>query len=210
MAKQNILFTCAGRRNYLILYFKEALKDKGLIVATDQSPLAASLIDADIGLVTPNIYSAHYIASLKDIIKTYKITALISLNDLELPILSKHKEELEETGVKVLVSSAGVINIGSDKWETHKFITRIGLNSPKTYLYLQEVLNALHSQEIKFPLVLKPRWGSGSIGIEFIESIEELKLAHAYLKLKLDKSILNTIQSIDEPNIIFQEKLEGR
>jgi len=208
--KQNILFTCAGRRNYLILYFKEALKGHGLIIAADQDPLSAALKDADVSLVVPNIYSNNYINSLKEIIKTHNITALISLNDLELPMLSEYKQDLEQTGVKMLVSSKEVIDIGGDKWKTYHFIKQIGLNTPKTYLAMEEVLKALHNKEITFPLVLKPRWGSSSIGLEFPESIEELKLAYDYLKIKIKRSVLSTLSLQDsEQAIIFQEKMEG-
>ena len=38
----NILFSCAGRRTYLLKYFKEALQNEGLIVATDMQ-LSAQL-----------------------------------------------------------------------------------------------------------------------------------------------------------------------
>ena len=50
MEKVNILFTCAGRRNYLINYFKEALQGNGLVIATDMQADAPALIDADISV----------------------------------------------------------------------------------------------------------------------------------------------------------------
>lgn len=52
----NILFTCAGRRNYLINYFKEALNGDGKVYATDMSMTAPSLVDADVAIQVPAIY----------------------------------------------------------------------------------------------------------------------------------------------------------
>ena len=46
----NILFTCAGRRNYLINYFKEALKGEGKVFATDMQLTAPALVDADVAI----------------------------------------------------------------------------------------------------------------------------------------------------------------
>lgn len=208
--KQNILFTCAGRRNYLINYFKKELDGNGNIIAADNHLLAPALIDADITVRVPEIYDESYIPTLKEIVKTYRITAIISLNDLELPILSKYKTELEQEGAKVIVSSEEVIAIGFDKWKTFNFIKEIGLNTPKTYINLNNAVKAIEKGELHFPLVIKPRWGSGSVGIEYPESIEELKLSYKLQKIKLQKSILNKVSEEDiEQSILIQERLNG-
>ena len=47
----NILFTCAGRRNYLINYFKDALDGNGQIIAADMNLTAPAMVDADLAIV---------------------------------------------------------------------------------------------------------------------------------------------------------------
>ena len=207
----NILFTCAGRRNYLINYFKEAIKGQGSIIAADMSLSAPAMVDADLAIVVPSIYSKNYIEALKAIIIDHHVTAVVSLNDLELPILSKHKNELERAGARVLVSNEKVIDIAFDKIETFKFFNSVGLHTPKTYTTLDLALSAIREGSLNFPLVVKPRWGSASIGIDFPETKEELQLAFQLQHLKLKKSILNTVskQDIDHA-ILIQEKLDGR
>lgn len=207
----NILFTCAGRRNYLINYFKEAIKGQGRIIAADMSISAPAMIDADLAILVPSIYDNNYIQELKKIIIEHRVTAVISLNDLELPILSKHKEELETTGAKIIVSNEHVIDIAFDKVETFNFLSDIGLKTPKTYTNLDQARSALNSGDLNYPLVVKPRWGSASIGIDFPESAEELELAFKLQHIKLKKSILNTASEQDIDNaILIQEKLNGR
>ena len=206
----NILFTCAGRRNYLINYFKEAIKDDGLILAADMNLSAPAMVDADIAIVVPSIYDDSYIDALKAIILKHQITAVISLNDLELPILSKHKAELEALGAKIIVSNEKVIDIAFDKVETFNFLKSIGLQTPKTYTALSSAMVAIKAGDLNFPLVVKPRWGSASIGIDFPETTEELELAFKLQHIKLKKSILNTASSNDLDNaILIQEKLGG-
>ena len=64
----NLLFTCAGRRNYLINYFKDALKGRGRIFTADMSDTAPAMVDADVAITVPSIYNSNYIESLKKII----------------------------------------------------------------------------------------------------------------------------------------------
>ncbi|MGG5502307.1 ATP-grasp domain-containing protein [Myroides odoratimimus] len=206
----NILFTCAGRRNYLVNYFKEALQGKGKVFATDMQLTAPALVDADVAIQVPAIYSKEYISSLKTIIKENQIDLIISLNDLELPILSSVKSELEELGAKVVVSNEDVIKIAFDKWETVKFLESIGLKSPKTYINIELVKEALATGELNFPLVIKPRWGSASIGIDFPEDLEELELAYKLQKIRLGRTILAEASKEDfEHAILIQEKIPG-
>lgn len=206
----NILFTCAGRRNYLINYFKEAIGESGKTVAIDMSLTAPSLVDADVAIQVPAVYADDYIDVVMQIIKDHEIDAIISLNDLELPILSEHKEELEELGIKVLVSSPQVIATSFDKWKTSQFAKEVGLNHPKTYIDLEKVKKDIESGDLNFPLVVKPRWGSGSIGIEFPNNMEELELMYRLVHLKISKTILKTASSEDADRaVLIQEKIKG-
>ncbi|WP_286729282.1 ATP-grasp domain-containing protein [Acinetobacter sp. UBA1297] len=206
----NILFTCAGRRNYLINYCKQALAGEGKVLATDMSHLAPAMADADISLIVPSIYDNSYIPTLLNIVEEYKVKAIISLNDLELPILANHKKSFQTLGVTLIVSDQSVIDICFDKIKTKDFLQSIGLNTPLTFINLEQAIEAIHSGELNFPLVLKPRWGSASIGIEFPESLEELKLAYSLLEIKLRRTILfeASKQELDAA-ILIQEKLEG-
>lgn len=206
----NILFTCAGRRNYLINYFKEALNGEGKVFAVDAQLTAPAMVDADVAIQVPSIYDKDYIEVLVNIAKTNKIAAIISLNDLELPILSKFRNRFEELGIKVIVSKKEIIDIAFDKWETVKFLKHHNLLTPKTFIDLREAKQAIEAGELEFPLVLKPRWGSASIGIDYPENLRELELSYELQSLRLRKSILSEASIEDiEHAILIQEKLKG-
>lgn len=206
----NILFTCAGRRNYLINYFKEALKGNGKIIAADMQSNAPAMIDADISRIVPGIYSENYISEIKKIVIGNQVNLLISLNDLELPILSEHKEEFKELGVQVVVPEKSVIDIAFDKQKTAEFLSAIGLNTPNTYTNLDDALKAIMDEKLRYPLVVKPRWGSASIGIEFPKNEEELRLVFKLAHIRLKETILAKASSEDLDNaILIQEKIEG-
>lgn len=204
----NILFTCVGRRTYLLKYFKENLSSNDMIVATDMSLMAPALQIADVKLQVPTVYNPRYIDIILQICNDYKIDALFSLNDLELPILAKSKARFEYIGVNVVVSDPRVIDIAFDKYKTAQWVESLGLIAPKTYISLEDCKKALAACEISFPLFMKPRWGSGSIGLESVSDIEELGIYYSLLMKKIKKTILATA-SIGNEYIMIQEKLTG-
>lgn len=204
----NILFSCVGRRTYLLKYFRENLNESDKIIATDMQLSAPALQVADVQLQVPSVYDANYIDITLEICRKYKIDALISLNDLELPILALNKIKFEEEGVTVIVSDSEVIDICFDKYKTAQWAESIGLKAPKTYVRLDDVKKALSNCEITFPLFMKPRWGSGSIGLETIEDMYELDAYHHLLMKKIKKSILASA-SVGDEYIMIQEKLNG-
>lgn len=206
----NILFTCAGRRTYLLKYFKEQLGDEGKIIGADMQLTAPALSAADVRVVVPAVYDGHYIESLLKICQEQQVDVLISLNDLELPILAKNKALFAQNGVTAVISDPEVIDICFDKLRTSDYMLSLGLNVPKTYPNLESALVALKSGELKFPVVIKPRWGSASIGIEFVDNEEDLRIVYELIKRKTLKSILGEISQHNENYILIQEKITGK
>jgi len=205
----NILFTCAGRRTYLLKYFKEQLGNEGLIIGADMQLSAPALSAADIKEQVPAVYDSSYINCVHDICRRHNVRAVISLNDLELPILAANREQFETDGTMLIVSRQEVIDICFDKYRTAEYVASIGLNTPLTFINLDKAKKAIVEGRLAFPLVLKPRWGSGSIGIEFVNDMNELDEVYAMLLKKIKKSILATVSQDDE-YILIQEKIEGQ
>lgn len=204
----NILFSCAGRRTYLLKYFKENLYVGDKIVATDMQLSAPALQAADVKIQVPAVYDPEYVNITLNICKEQKIDALFSLNDLELPILAVNKAKFADLGVKVVVSDPHVIDIAFDKYKTAQWVESLGLTAPKTYVRLDDCKKALAAGDIAFPLFMKPRWGSGSIGLESIADMEELDIYYNLLMKKIKKTILATA-SVGDEYIMIQEKLTG-
>ena len=60
----NILLTSAGRRTYLVRYFKEAQTDGSLVFAAN-STMSPALMEADGHVLTPLIYEEGYVDFLE-------------------------------------------------------------------------------------------------------------------------------------------------
>ena len=205
----NILLTSVGRRTYLIEYFKEAMHGVGKVYASN-SEYTYTLSHADEYVITPIIYDEKYIDFLIKYCKDNNISAIISLFDIDLFILSKNKKRFEENGIFVVVSDENTIEICNDKWKTYLFLKENKIDCPKTYKSLQDAKVALDRKELDYPIIIKPRWGMGSIGIFVADDEEELNLFTKKIRKQIFNSYLKYESNQDiEECILFQEKING-
>jgi len=213
MTKQiNVLLTCVGRRSYMVDYFKKALLPYGgKVFAANSHAYASGLLPADEGFLVPNLYAENYIDALIRICDQNKISAIIPLFDLELPVLAGAKERLAEEGITAVVSSREAIEICNNKWATYNYLKKHKLGYPKTFSSLDGVQKSLCNHEIDFPLVIKPRLGMGSIGIMEAENDSELSFYYEKAVRAIERSYLQHESKKDPDHmLIFQEKLIGQ
>lgn len=205
----NILLTSAGRRSYLVKYFKEALKGEGLVHASN-SVWSPALQIADKTVITPLIYDSLYIDFLLKYSLKNKISAIIPLFNIDLPILSKSIKKFSQKKIKVIVADYETTLICNDKWKTFKFLKSIGINTPDSCLSLKVSKQKLKNREWNYPLIIKPRWGMGSIGIYQVNNDLELKVLYEKTRNQIFSSYLKYESSSNpEKCVIIQKKLEG-
>lgn len=205
----NILLTSAGRRAYIVDYFKKC-DGIGKVYASN-SEYSIALQRSDGYFISPLIYSENYIHSIINFCLNHNIKAVISLFDIDLLILAKYENEFKKNNIDLILAPYEFVYICNDKYETYKFLNKIGISTPKTYKNIFEVEQALLKKEISFPIIIKPRWGMASIGIYKIYDIEELLFLSKRCKKEIFESYLKyeSKQTEDEP-IIYQEIINGK
>src|SRR5690606_14258768 len=104
--------------------------------------LTYALQKADGYLLTPNIYNSDYVNVLINYCKEHEIQVVISLFDIDLPVLAKNKFVFDKENITLLVSDYSFVQLCNDKWLSYRFIVENGLNSPKTFISLQDVKKA--------------------------------------------------------------------
>ena len=207
----NVLLTCAGRRNYLVRFFQNALGKRGQVIACDASSDAPALLDADKPILVPTMADPDYFPTLLSLCIELKVRLIVSVNELELAGLASHAERFRAIGTIPVVGSPQSVATCQDKWAAFKWMRAHGIPTPQTYLTLADVQAALAQAAIRYPLLLKPRWGTSSIGILTARNERELALAYEWGTLQLDRTIfagLNDQQS--ERCFVFQECLDGQ
>lgn len=207
----NILLTCAGRRNYLVQYFQEALAGQGSVYAADNSVTAPALHEADHAIIVPPVAAPNYIDVLDDICRSFDIGLIFSLNDLELPLLSRAKQRLLQSGTIAVVSDPHFVDLCFDKWATDRFLAELGIDRPRTYLTLQDAMQAMDRGELSLPVVVKPRWGTASLLIEYPQTLQELDMTYRLNELRVTRSLLADTHAgfSDQRHLLIQEMLPG-
>lgn len=171
----NILVTSVGRRVKIVEYFKMELNDeKGKVICTDCDPKAPALYFGDDHEIVPRITDKEYISILKSICLKHEIDAIVSLIDPELELLAEFKKEFESIDVELILSGLDTIQKSFDKYKTYKYMQELQIPAVPTYLEINEVHEALQNGTYEFPLVVKPRKGSASLGLEIIRDFEQL------------------------------------
>jgi carbamoyl-phosphate synthase large subunit len=207
----NVLLTCAGRRDYLIHFFQRALEGRGNVIACDSSASAPALLVADRSIVVPPVGDPGYFDALLSLCRKHHVRLLISVFDVELPGLAERSASFRRIGTIPVVASPGIVSTCHDKWAASQFLKASGIASPETVLSAGAARQALAQGQLRFPLLMKPRWGASSIGIELIENERELELAHAWGRVQLKRSVFAPMCAADLDNcFVFQERLQGQ
>lgn len=189
----NILILSVGTRNKIVHYFKQALRNKGTVVATDCSSIAPALYEADKYYIVPRITADNYLGVILDICQKEQINGVLSLIDPELSLFAENSERFAQLGITVIGSPLDVCERSLDKWKMYQWLTKHGYNCAKSYCNIQQFKDAFEKGEINFPVFVKPRLGSASIAISKVNNQEELEVLMKY-----------------QDNLIIQEFLDGQ
>jgi len=165
----------------------ECAKELGIeTVAMDGNPEAAGLKAADIPIVVDITNETAVIDVLKELgtdwVQTVPIgrylTTTGAVNDaLGLPGITKDMAVL-----------------CTDKYAFHKALSSAGLRNCRCALIRGDAIE--HITEFVYPLILKPRYGSGSRGLQIVNNASELT------------DILKDMEDVDE-DYILEECLDG-
>ena len=208
----NVLLTSAGRRTYMVEYFKEVLKPyHGKVYAINSNLDAPALWIADGYEQAPLIHSDSYPQFIEEYCIKNGIQLVISLFDIDLPILSKLKERFLVLGITIVVADSWVVEMANDKWATYQFLKRHQFNTVLTYKSIASFKCDFDHGKVDFPVFIKPRWGMGSIGLYKAENFEELNFYYKSVKKEIEQSYLY-FESKLTPNesVLIQAQLPGK
>ena len=175
----------------MVKYFKEVLGNDGKVYVCNSDDKSIAFKYADEKVISPLIYDENYIPFLLDYCRKNEIDIVISLFDIDLLMLARHKKEFEKIGTKVIVSDPEIVEVCNDKWKTYNFLQDNGFHAPLSFLNMQQVIDKIAAGELNYPIIVKPRYGCGSISVAIAYDEEDLR----YLTKKANEDIAIRVSS---------------
>ncbi|MFR6588890.1 MAG: hypothetical protein ACLURV_00255 [Gallintestinimicrobium sp.] len=147
----NILILSAGTRDKVVQYFKEVLAGKGKVIATDCSPYAPAIYEADEYVLVPRITEPGYLDKILEICREKQITGVLSLIDPELSLLADNKERFLEVGTVPIVPDAKQVDICFHKYAMYEACKALGFATGRCFLDRKEFYHAVENGELTHP-----------------------------------------------------------
>jgi len=207
----NVLLTSVGRRSYLVDYFKDAVASDGKVIAANSEALTSGMVAADKAYTVPRVDTEEYIPAILKICQEENVGLVVSLFDIDLPYLSRARQQFLDSGIQLVVSDPWVIDLSNDKWSAWQYFESNNIATPATYLNVAATIDAINSGDINYPLIIKPRWGMGSISIFKAETDAELVFFYNYAKKQIANSYLNILSKDEiENSVVIQQCIVGK
>lgn len=145
-------------------------------MATDMSPNAPALYEADRQYLVPRITAEGYVDRILDICRKEQITGVFSLIDPELSLLAREEKKFRELGVTIIGSSYELCERTLDKWEMYQWLVGHGYACARSYVDRDAFREDVEKGAVAFPVFVKPVRGSASIAISTAEDQETVDL----------------------------------
>lgn len=204
-----ILLSSAGRRPYLVRWFREALAMNGItgrMIVADVNPRCPARAVADSFVLAPRVTDPAYEGWLRSTVDASDARLALSVNDFELSTWAA----LESPPAALVALDGPMQRVVEDKLSLAEAVRAAGVDVPRTWL-APEVLDAADFQpDGAEAFVVKSRFGSGSVGLRFADRGE---LAGAIAAASTD--VLDRVGArVDDDrraleHVIVQERIRG-
>ncbi|HEX4563587.1 MAG TPA: ATP-grasp domain-containing protein [Solirubrobacteraceae bacterium] len=189
-----VLLTCAGKRYDIVSSFARLAHT----VVADPSPLAPAQYAAHVSAAVPLIEDPGYVDALAAVCEEHGIGAVLPLTDLDIEVLAQARADGR---LPAFVPSPEVARATYDKYDAHLLLERLQLPSPPTALPEHDI------EALEYPVMVKPRRGSGARSIHLARDAEQAAFLAAYVG---EPAMLQRAMGGDEFSIDCLGDLRGR
>jgi carbamoyl-phosphate synthase large subunit len=187
-----VLLTGVGKRYDIVSAFAQ----HATVVAADPNPLAPAQYAAHHRRSVPRIDDPDYVPALQALCQEFGVGAVVPLTDLDLEVLGHARVAGQ---LPAFVPDPEFARATFDKYEAHRLLLRLGLPSPPTVLPGQEIES--------FPVMVKPRQGSGA---RSIHRAEDQRAADFFVEYVKEPTMIQRAMDGPEFSIDCLSDLDGR
>ena len=141
------------------------------VYAADMDGWASALylVPANRRRIVPAGLAPEFVDAIIELCRDDRIDVVVSTVDVELPPLAERREEL---GAALAAPGLDALRTSLDKWKL------VQACAPHARVPHTELLNAAGvDHDWRFPVIVKPRSGAGSRGVELVATREQLAVA---------------------------------
>ena len=170
-----ILISSVGRRSQLIGCVKQSVQALNLeckVLGVDCSTIAPGAYLVDEFIKVPRCTDPAFIPTLLQICQQNRVFFLMPTIDTELGVYSERRHEFSSIGTNIAISSPATVQICADKVATHHWLVE---NNFPTVRQISSKDFLSDGAGWPFPLIVKPRSGSASLGVTKVSSRDMLR-----------------------------------
>jgi carbamoyl-phosphate synthase large subunit len=163
-----VLLTGVGKRYDIVACFAALTKT----IAVDPAPLAPAQYAAHVRCPVPMADEQDYVPELQRLCEQHGARAVLPLTDIDIEVLAQARAR---GALPAFVPSPETARATYDKYEAHLLLERMALPSPPTLLPEQSL------EELEFPVMVKPRRGSGARSIHLAHDASQARFFAGYV-----------------------------
>ena len=168
MSPAAVLLTGVGKRYDIVACFAALTRT----IAADPSPLAPAQYAAHARAAVPLIEDPEYVPALQRLCEQHQVGAVLPLTDLDIEVLARARADGR---LPAFVPTPEIARATYDKYEAHLLLERLSLPSPPTCLPEQGL------EELEYPVMVKPRRGSGARSIHLAHDASQARFFADYV-----------------------------
>ncbi len=194
------------------------LKDLDMtFIGTDMNSEATGAHFVDLFFPVPSPKDPKYLKVMLEICHQNQVSLIVPQTTNEIEVLSKHKDDFESQGFKVMVSSHDAIHKANNKFTLIQTFEELGFPVPKTYLTSSKKSLIEAAKELGYPQVpvaVKPSVSNGMRGFRILRPHAwnaERFFAEKPTGIELDlNQLIEIFETADQwPEILVLEYLPG-
>lgn len=177
-----------GRQTLTMLHGLKEIGCKVAVLCSSKSNVCyVSNIPDEKIVYNGKLYTEEYHSFIMGLLSSHKYDVLMPIGDASTEYVTSHEEELKKF-VRLACASKSAFDKASNKQITLETAIRLGIPCSNTRLDGQDIKEYLKSA--CFPIIIKPRKGTGSIGFHKFNTEEEFWEIVSKEKINIDEYVI--------------------